>query len=623
VRSGANKRLDAPTEDLSGQHVGTSYRLTELIGSGATGVVWRALDVEHGVDKAVKLLHEELMREPKAVTRFVQERAILQMLRHPNIVRVHGLLTVGQSLGLVMDLVEGGSLRDHLRRCGTLPPSEAARLLAEVADALGEAHRNGVVHRDLKPDNILLDVAGSRPTTRLTDFGVARLLDTTGFTTSGAMVGTANYLAPETIYGGKATPAVDVYALGIVLYELLTGRPPYAGGPAWAILRRHVEQSPVPVPGLPPAAWRVIGACMDRRPGRRPTAEEVVVALRTLARTTAGLPALAPAAARAHRSSSLRGPASASGSAWGPLPAPGRQRPGTGQGLAPGRQPAGTGHDLPPGRQRTPTGQELVPARPHRKGGQDVGQDIGQEIVPVSGVAGRLPVPAQRDWRLHPRSTTFFVVVLAILATAFGVPVLKLIDGRARSTVDEPHGRPSPRVEAAAPSVVGSGAGSGAAAGGSAAPMKPPAALPLLSPAAQPGLKVRVGDPSSRPVEITAYGPWQCDGAEYQWDVGHPVLAKPCHANGGGVRLIGHLQALPGIQVDVTLSLVDAGTGEVLGGPFECKGLMFTDLAPSHDCGLFEVSPPHGRRLVVTETWQYTGRAVLPTGTVRGVEFDW
>src|SRR3712207_1960061 len=115
--------------------------------------------------------------------RFVQERTILLMLRHRNVVRVRDLFSVGESLGLVMDLVPGGSLRDHLRSHHTVAPGEAARLAAQVAAALAEAHELGIVHRDLKPDNILLDVRDGRPDTRLTDFGIARVLNTPALTT--------------------------------------------------------------------------------------------------------------------------------------------------------------------------------------------------------------------------------------------------------------------------------------------------------------------------------------------------------------------------------------------------------------------------------------------------------
>jgi len=522
-------REDGATEDLSGLRVGNAYRLTEPIGTGATGAVWRAVDVERGVEVAVKLLHDELMRQPKAITRFLQERSILQMLHHPNIVRVHDLLTVGDSLGLVMELVEGGSLRDLLRRERTLPPAQAATLLSEVAGALAEAHRNGVVHRDLKPDNVLLD----HGSTRLTDFGIARLLGTAGITTSGAMVGTANYLAPEVIYGGKATTAVDVYALGVTLYELITGRPPYAGGPAWAVLRRHVERTPEPVAGMPPAAWRVITACMDRRPGRRPKAEELVTTLRTLAKATTGVPALDP---------------------------------------------------------------------DHRTPDTEIVYEPPVQAPPV-------PLPRRRN----PRSNMLIILILAISATMLGVPALRLLDRTAPARQSEPQS-----------------ARSHPAATGSRPPGQPhasgdPAAVPDPSasqPSSRPAVGVSIGVGSARPVEIIAYGPWQC-APDYTWDVGHPVLAKPCHSTGTGIKLIGKMSGLPGVQTDVQVALVDAQSGDVVSGPFECTGLLFTDFAPTHDCGPFEVTVPHGRTLAVKESWEYTGRTVLPSGTVQGPAFNW
>src|SRR4051794_3312770 len=213
--------------DLSGRCVGSSYVLQHPIGQGATGTVWRGVDRASGQPVAVKLLHESLLRQPKLVTRFVQERTILLMLRHRNVVRVRDLFSVGETLGLVMDLVDGGSLRDHLRERHTVPAAEAARLAAEVAAALAEAHELGVIHRDLKPDNILLLGGDDRPETRLTDFGIARVLNTPGLTTPNAVVGTPHYLSPEAFHGAATSPAADVYALGVLIYEMVCGRPPY------------------------------------------------------------------------------------------------------------------------------------------------------------------------------------------------------------------------------------------------------------------------------------------------------------------------------------------------------------------------------------------------------------
>jgi serine/threonine-protein kinase len=277
--------VEPGTVDLSGRCVGNSYILVCPVGQGATGTVWRGIDRATGEQVAVKLLHEGLLRQPKLVTRFVQERTILMMVRHQNIVGVRDLFSVGESIGLVMDYVAGGSLRDRLRGAGTLPAAEAARLLAQVAAALAETHALGVVHRDVKPDNILLDGTGESTEIRLTDFGIARVLDAAGLTTPHAVIGTPYYMAPETISGGDAAPPADVYALGITLYELVCGHTPYVGEP-FAVLHGHLEDQPARPAGMPDEVWRVIEECLDKDPDRRPPAAELHETLRELARST-------------------------------------------------------------------------------------------------------------------------------------------------------------------------------------------------------------------------------------------------------------------------------------------------------------------------------------------------
>ncbi|GIF70593.1 serine/threonine-protein kinase [Asanoa siamensis] len=275
--------------------VGGCYELVEQIGSGASGTVWRAHSQATGEQVAIKLLREELVPQPKAVTRFVQERAILAALEHDSIVPVRELLTIGESLGLVMELVPGGSMRDVLRANGPLTPAEAATVMAEVADGLSHAHRLGVVHRDLKPDNILVrnaDALDTAPGVRLTDFGIARVVDAPPLTTTGALLGTPNYLAPEVINGGRPSPGSDVYAFGMVLYELLTGRPPYGGHTPRSVFRRHVETRPRRNPGMPDVLWRLIASCVDRNPARRPSADALGEALRAVAVRLGAAPAL-------------------------------------------------------------------------------------------------------------------------------------------------------------------------------------------------------------------------------------------------------------------------------------------------------------------------------------------
>jgi serine/threonine protein kinase len=531
---------DAPTEEFQGRCVGNSYILIRPIGHGATGTVWRAVDRTTGAQVAVKLLREDLVRHPKLVTRFVQERAILLMLRHPHIVRVRDLLTVGDSLGLVMDLVEGGSLREYLHARGTLPVAQAARLLAQVAAALAEAHRLGVVHRDLKPDNVLVDLGPDGPETRLTDFGIARVLDSPGMTTPGALLGTPNYLAPEAIHGGRPTPASDVYALGILLYELIVGFAPYAGGPAAGILRRHLDEAPTRYPGIPDLAWSVLESCLRKELGERPSAANLATTLESLARATVDVPALV------RREPTPRVP-----------------------------DLADEGDDLDLG--------IPLPRRPRNRVARRRWLRSGALVAVVAGTFAALAVPGLTPWHL-------------------------LDSGRPR------------RPAASAPAPVHS-APRAAAQPTHPGPSSAPA--PGQTPVAGAGLAVSAG-PNAVSAGIQVYGPWTCS-ADYEYDTGHPVLARPCYAIGGtGIRVLGHLQALPGVQADVSLSVQSVDTGTTVAGPDVCAGIMFTDFAPQHDCGPFDLTGvAHGQRLVVILSWSYTGRAILPSGTARGPEFTW
>ncbi|WIN00916.1 serine/threonine-protein kinase [Actinoplanes oblitus] len=264
------------------------------IGQGATGTVWQGVDSATEEPVAVKLLHESLLRQPRLVTRFVQERTILLMLRHRNVVRVRDLFSVGETLGLVMDLVAGGSLRDHLERVRTVAPAEAARLAAQVADALAEAHELGIIHRDLKPDNILVLERDGRLETRLTDFGIARILNVPSMTTPNAVVGTPHYMAPEAFHGVTPSPATDVYALGVLLYELVSGQPPYLSDSVPELMRLHAEGRPHRRRGIPDELWKLIRACLHAKPRQRPAAPALVRDLRLLSRKLAGIAALPP-----------------------------------------------------------------------------------------------------------------------------------------------------------------------------------------------------------------------------------------------------------------------------------------------------------------------------------------
>ncbi|OIJ65895.1 serine/threonine-protein kinase [Streptomyces mangrovisoli] len=274
--------------------VGSKYLLEEPLGRGATGTVWRARQRETagaeaavpgqpGETVAIKVLKEELASDPDIVMRFLRERSVLLRLTHPNIVRVRDLVVEGDLLALVMDLVDGPDLHRYLRESGPFSPVGAALLTAQIADALAASHADGVVHRDLKPANVLLRQDGGQMHPMLTDFGIARLADSPGLTRTSEFVGTPAYVAPESAEGRPQTSAVDVYGAGILLYELITGRPPFAGSTALEVLHQHLSAEPRRPSTVPDPLWTVIERCLRKNPDERPSAESLGRALRVVA----------------------------------------------------------------------------------------------------------------------------------------------------------------------------------------------------------------------------------------------------------------------------------------------------------------------------------------------------
>ncbi|MFJ3532775.1 MULTISPECIES: protein kinase domain-containing protein [unclassified Streptomyces] len=274
--------------------VGSKYLLEEPLGRGATGTVWRARQREAagaeaavtgqpGELVAIKVLKEELANDADVVMRFLRERSVLLRLTHENIVRTRDLVVEGDLLALVMDLIDGPDLHRYLRDNGPLSPVAASLLTAQIADALAASHADGVVHRDLKPANVLVSERDGQMHPMLTDFGIARLADSPGLTRTHEFVGTPAYVAPESAEGRPQTSAVDIYGAGILLYELLTGRPPFAGGTALEVLQRHLSEEPRRPSTVPEPLWTVIERCLSKDPDRRPSAENLARALRTVA----------------------------------------------------------------------------------------------------------------------------------------------------------------------------------------------------------------------------------------------------------------------------------------------------------------------------------------------------
>ncbi|MGW2571736.1 serine/threonine-protein kinase [Streptomyces sp. NPDC001537] len=275
--------------------IGSRYTANQILGRGSAGTVWLGEGPEGPV--AIKLLREDLASDQELVGRFVQERTALLGLDHPNVVSVRDLVVDGNDLALVMDLVRGTDLRTRLDRERRLAPAAAVAIVADVADGLAAAHAAGVVHRDVKPENVLLDMqgplgpGGSHPAL-LTDFGVAKLIDSPRRTRATKIIGTPDYLAPEIVEGLPPRAAVDIYALATVLYELLAGFTPFGGGHPGAVLRRHVTETVVPLPGIPDELWQLLVQCLAKAPASRLRASELGARLRELLPLVAGMPPL-------------------------------------------------------------------------------------------------------------------------------------------------------------------------------------------------------------------------------------------------------------------------------------------------------------------------------------------
>src|SRR5256885_11293407 len=250
-----------------GTMLGGRYRLDERIAGGGMGDVWRGTDEVLGRTVAIKILLPALLEEAGFAERFRGEARTMATINHPGVVDVYDYGSENGTAFLIMEYVEGDALSRTLSRVGRLTPSRTMALLAQAADALHAAHDKGVIHRDVKPGNLLVRPNG---TLVLTDFGIARSAMVGQLTAAGSVLGTASYISPEQASGSTATALSDVYALGVVAYQCLSGHRPFEGDNPLEIAMRHVRENPPPLPGdIPPAVRQIVERSMAKDPAAR------------------------------------------------------------------------------------------------------------------------------------------------------------------------------------------------------------------------------------------------------------------------------------------------------------------------------------------------------------------
>ncbi len=425
-------RYRAGTEPLAGTVIGGRYRMLSLLGAGGMGTVWFAEHVTLRQPIAIKVMNPEVAADPVQRTRFEREALALSRMQHPNIVRIHDFgIEPDVGLYLAMEYLEGRDLASEIRKKGALPVSFVVHVARQVCRGLMAAHGRGVVHRDLKPGNIFLyESEGIRDIAKVLDFGIAkkveRLPDEESLTDTGLIVGSPHYMAPEQASGGPLGPAVDLYALGVILHESLCGRRPFTAEQAVHVIVKHLKEPPPPVgrADAPDRLVELVYALLAKMPHERPeSAEAVLGILDELAREQPRVGGWSdvdtPLAGRAGEGAVARTRPSGGGAAAEP-PEPGRGRLLTTRSM---------GSDTPS--EEVPETEDLP---------EDIAPDTGRGTLQTGAIPRLTPSP----WLL--------VAVLGITLVGGGLLAgVLLADRSPPETVEE---APAPSVSPATPAAM-------------------------------------------------------------------------------------------------------------------------------------------------------------------------
>ena len=278
--------MDQPT--WIGRSLNGRYKISALLGKGGMSAVYKAHDPNLKRLVAIKLIHAHLSTDPNFIHRFKKEAAAVAAFRHPNIVQVYDFSVDGDVYYMVLEFIPGQTLQERLKELkktdSRMPVEQAIHIVIDICDAMGYAHRNGMIHRDIKPANIMLDAQGRAI---LMDFGIVKIVDDETYTATGAVVGTARYMSPEVIRSETPDERSDIYSLGVTFFEMLSGSPPFNAESAMSLLMRHLND-PVPDlrslrPEVPNAVIAVIHKCLEKdRAKRYRSANEMAADLRRI-----------------------------------------------------------------------------------------------------------------------------------------------------------------------------------------------------------------------------------------------------------------------------------------------------------------------------------------------------
>ncbi|MEH0939150.1 serine/threonine-protein kinase [Micromonospora psammae] len=398
-----------------GVQLGNRYRLDERIASGGMGDVWRGTDQVLGRTVAVKSLLPALLDEPGFAERFRGEARTMATINHPGVVDVYDFGSDQHIAFLVMEYVEGDALSATLSRVGRLTPARTMALLAQAADALHAAHEKGIVHRDVKPGNLLVRPNG---TLVLTDFGIARSDLVGQLTAAGSVLGTASYISPEQATGAVATPASDVYALGVVAYQCLAGRRPFEGDNPLEIAMKHVRETPRPLPGdIPPQVKAIVERALAKDPAHRWPSAAALASVARQAKAALSQQARGGGQARPV-SAAPASPAAPVARAQVPA-APHQQQHRPVSAAHPQSRPPATGQARPPVVARQPQASAGVP-RQAAPPAAPAGQTRGAAAVPSAPIrsdrpTGYAPAPAPAPARRSRSGRVLLAILLAVL----------------------------------------------------------------------------------------------------------------------------------------------------------------------------------------------------------------